>query len=63
MRIFIIVLAILFALLGARLILTGIRTIIMFIKMETIPIKAKESLFRDLFLGALFLILAFAMLT
>ena len=61
-RVLIIFLAVLIGLFGLRLLLTGFRTIIMFIKMESVPVKAKEGLFRDLLFGVLFVILAIAML-
>ena len=61
-RILIIFLAALIGLFGLRLLLTGFRTIIMFIKMDNVPIKAKEGLFRDLLLGALLVVLAIVML-
>ena len=63
MRIAMIVVAVLVGLLGLRLVLTAIRTVILFIKMENVPLKAKESLFRDLVWGIVCLILAFALLT
>lgn len=62
MRILAIFLAILFGLFGLRLILTGLRTLIMIFKVENVPVKAKESLFRDFAFGILFIILAIAML-
>jgi hypothetical protein len=62
MRIAMIVIAILLGLLGLRLLLTALRTIIMFFKVDDVPFKAKERLFRDLIWGGLCVALAAAML-
>ena len=63
MRLLLIVLALIIGLFGLRLFFTGLRTIILFIKMEQVPLKAKERAVRDIVVGILFLILTFAMIT
>jgi hypothetical protein len=63
MKIITILLAILFALFGIRLLLSGLKAVIMFLKADNIPQKAKQIIFRDLTMGILLLILAIAMLT
>jgi hypothetical protein len=59
MRIAVIIFAAFIGLVGLRLILTALRTVVMFLRVENVPIKAKESLFRDMVWGILCLILAF----
>ena len=63
MRILAIFLAVLIGLTGLRLLLAALKAAIMFFKVEQIPVQAKQTLFRDLILGVLFLILAFAIIT
>ena len=63
MRIFAILLAALIGMAGLKLLLTALKTAIMFFKVEQIPVQARQTLFRDLVLGILFLILAFAIIT
>ncbi len=63
MRILAIFLAVIIGLTGLRLLLTALKAAIMFFKVEQIPVRAKQTLFRDLVLGVLFLILAFAIIT
>ncbi|HEY84712.1 MAG TPA: hypothetical protein G4N96_06330 [Chloroflexi bacterium] len=63
MRILAIFLAVLIGLVGLRLLLAALKAVIMFFKVEQIPVQAKQTLFRDLVLGVLFLILAFAIIT
>jgi len=62
MRTATIIFAALIAIIGLRLLLTGLRTIIMFFKVDGVPIKAKERLFKDLAMGILCLVLAFFLL-
>ncbi len=63
MKILAILLAVLIGLLGLRLLFAALKAAIMFFKVDNIPVQAKQTIFRDLMLGILFLILAIAMLT
>ncbi|MEM7034464.1 MAG: hypothetical protein AAF629_33295 [Chloroflexota bacterium] len=51
-------LAVIIGLIGLRLLSTGMRTFIMMFKAEDVPLKARQRIFRDLFLGILLIILA-----
>jgi hypothetical protein len=62
-RIIIIVIAIIFGVFGLRLFLNGMRALILFLKVESVPVKSKERIFRDMAVGVLFVVLAFALLT
>ncbi len=63
MKIFTYILAVLIGMLGLRLLLTSVKAAIFFLKRDAVSPKAKSLLFRDVALGILFLILAFAMVT
>ncbi len=63
MKIAFIILAAVIALFGFKLLLTGIKAFILFFKVEKIPIRAKQTVARDIILGILFIALAVAMLT
>jgi len=63
MKLFAYVVAVLIGLLGLRLLFTGLKAAIFFLKQDAVSPKAKSLLFRDIVLGILFLVLAFAMVT
>lgn len=63
MRIFAIVIAILIILFGLRLLFRGLQAIIMMFKAGPVSTQTRQTIFRDIVLGFLFLILAIAMLT
>jgi len=63
MRIAFIILAAVIALFGFKLLLTGIKSFILFFKVDQIPVRAKQTVARDFILGILFIVLAVAMLT
>ena len=62
MKILTIVLALLIALLGLRLLLAALKAFIIFFRVENVPLRARQTLFRDLVMGVLCLLLAVAML-
>jgi len=63
MKILTIALALLIALLGLRFLLAGLKAAIMLLRLEAVPRRARQILFRDLAMGILCLLLAAAMLT
>ncbi len=63
MKIFFIVLAIVIALFGLKLLLSGIKAMVMLFKMDRIPMQARQTTVRDFTLGILFIALAIAMIT
>ncbi len=63
MKIAFIILAAIIALFGFKLLLTGIKAFILFFKVDQIPVRAKQTVARDIILGILFIVLAVAMLT
>ncbi|RME46007.1 MAG: hypothetical protein D6796_09570 [Caldilineae bacterium] len=63
MKILTIALALLIALLGLRFLLAALKAFIMFFRVEAVPVRARQTLFRDLVMGILCLLLAVAMLT
>ncbi len=63
MRIAFIILAAIIALLGLKLFLTGIKAFVLFFKVDNIPVRAKQTVARDIILGILFIVLAVAMIT
>ena len=63
MNIFLIIIAVITGLLGVKLLLAGIKAIILFLKIENISLAAKQMAIRDFTLGILFIILSIAILT
>ncbi|MFQ5577085.1 MAG: hypothetical protein ACE5G8_08885 [Anaerolineae bacterium] len=63
MKIFGIIFAVLVALVGLRLLFAGLKAFIMFFKVNAVPRRARQTMFRDIVLGILFLLLAAAILT
>jgi len=63
MNIFLIIIAVIIGLLGVKLLLAGIKAIVLFLKAENISLAAKQTAIRDFTLGILFIILAIAILT
>lgn len=63
MRIISILLAILIGLMGVRLFFAGLQAFILFFKVDNISVQAKQTVFKDLAMGILLVILAIAMLT
>jgi len=63
MRVFTIITAVLIGLLGIKLLLSGIKAIILFLKTETVSLEAKQMAIKDFILGILFVIFTIAILT
>lgn len=62
MKLFGIILAVFIGLLGVRLFLAGLKTFTLFFKTQSLTIKVRQTMFRDLAMGLLLIILAIAII-
>ena len=63
MKIAFIFFAAIIALFGIRFLLAGVKSFVLFFKVDNIPLRAKKMVVRDFVMGILFLLLAVAMIT
>ena len=62
MRTVIIIAGVLIGIVGFRLFGAGLRTLVGILKVDDVPSKARQQLFRDLFLGVLLIILGLVLI-